>query len=101
MARAPVTEILKATEAIGSEFSVNLDRVFLLMEGHVGGTWTLQIKTPDGTWMDIADDSGGISFDSDGLQFFYAQPWLNYRLNGGTTGAKAWLLSSERNPGLK
>ena len=96
-----VTEKLAATQTEGSEFSVNEDRVFILMEGHAGGEWILQIKTPNGTWMDIADDSGGISFDSDGLQFFYAQAWLNYRLNGGTVGAQAWLLSSDRNPGVQ
>ena len=96
-----IEQVLAATDTEGSEFRATEDRVFLLMEGHAGGEWKLQIKTPAGTWMDIADDSGGVSFDSNGIQFFYAQAWLPYRLNGGTAGAEAWLLSSARAPGLK
>ena len=97
----PVKAVLAATETTGSEFFVTEDRAFLLMEGHAGGEWTLQIKTPDDTWMDIADSSGGILFDDDGLQFFYGQAYLPYRLTGGTVGAQAWLISSRRAPGLQ
>ena len=97
----PLKQIITDSQTEGSEFSVSEDRAFILMEGYVSGEWKLQIRTPNGNWMDIADSSGGISFNSDGLQFFYAQPWLNYRIAGGDAGAEAWLLAPGPNPGLK
>ena len=98
----PVKQILAAADAAGSAFAVAEGTVFILMADHAGGDWKLQIERPDtGAWMDIADSSGGVTFDSDGLQVFVAQSFLNYRLFGGTTGAVAWLLSTARNPGLK
>ena len=97
----PVRQILEDDQTEGSEFSVAEPRAFILLSDHAGGEWKLQVRNPEGDWVDIADGSGGVSFEDNGLVFFYAQGWLNYRLNGGSEGAKAWLLSGEVNPGLK
>lgn len=88
--------ILDDSDSDGSVFYVDEGTAFILLTGHAGGTWKLQVYTPDDVWEDIADASGGVSFDSNGLVVFYAQPALGYRLSGGTAGAKAWLLRGQR-----
>ena len=100
MIKLPPKQVLADDQAIGDAFNLQGGRTFILLKGHAGGEWKLQIFAPDGEWMDIADDSGGISFDSAGLQFFYAQGWLSYRLNGGVMGAKAWVFNDEPVPGF-
>ena len=94
-----VQQILASADSVGSEFNAPEEKMFILLTDHAGGDWILQIKNPDGDWKDIADDSGGVQFDSDGLTIFYCQAYLPYRLNGGTAGAKAWLISGEKMPG--
>ena len=85
-------QILEDIDTTSEAFRVSAGQAFVLMQGYNGGTWKLQIQTPNGDWMDIADTSGGVMFDSDGLQFFYTQSWLKYRLHGGTVGAVAWVI---------
>ena len=58
----------------------------IVLTGHNGGTWTLQVEAPDGTWIDT-----DVTFTANGIMAdFVTTPGLRYRLTGGTSGAKAW-----------
>lgn len=58
----------------------------IILTGHAGGTWTLQIQAPDGTWVDT-----DVTFTANGVQTnFYTVPGFSYRLTGGSAGASAW-----------
>ncbi len=84
-------EILGTSDAIGVAFRSTEGSTFVLLTGHSGGTWVLEVQSPDGDWVQT-DPAAGCSFSVDGLQFFTTSPHLLYRLNGGTPGARAWLV---------
>ena len=62
----------------------------VLVVGHAGGTWTLQVEDPEnpGTWIDT-----DITFTGNGLKSFDCFGFLSWRLAGGDVGARAWALS--------
>lgn len=84
-------QILLDSQATGEEFKPIGGPMVILLSGHVGGTWTLQIETPNGVWQDTA-----ITFAANGDQGFRLSPELTYRLTGGTIGAEAWLVTVDK-----
>ena len=62
-----------------------LSRQQVLVDTHTGGTWTLQVESPEGIWVDT-----DITFDDVGVKAYWATQELKYRLNGGAPGARAW-----------
>lgn len=50
-----------------------------------GGTWKLQMLTPDGNWTDY-----GQEWDDFGATRFYAVAGAGFRLTGGNAGARAY-----------
>lgn len=92
-------QILTETQTTSDTFSLRGGPVFILLSDHAGGTWTLEIQNPDGDWVDIGEGAGGVSFDDNGLVYFYGMPWMSYRLTGGDDGAKAWIAYGDPIPG--
>ena len=70
--------------------------VFIGLRAHAGGTWSLFVEFPDGTWVDVG--SGDVEFTEDAIRIFDAPAVLRYQLRGGNAGAVAWLLSNEKFP---
>ena len=93
-------QILFSTKTTSDEFNHPGGLHSILMDGHTTGTWKLQKKAPSGNWVDLIG-GGGVSFDSDGEQFFYGGSNLNYRLTGGGAGPEAWFLSGGHVQGVK
>lgn len=93
-------QILAAAQTTSDVFNLEGGQTFILLRAHAGGTWKLQLLTPDGEWVDIGDNSSGVAFDGDGLQFFYSQGYLSYRLTGGNAGALAWIFDDALVPGV-
>ena len=83
--RSSSRKILSSTETEGSAFRGQGLVGIILLTGHSGGTWTLQVRDPDGTWVNT-----DITWPSDGIQSFDSQRFFDYRLTGGTAGASAW-----------
>ena len=83
-------QILTDTQAEGSEFSVSGIYSEIVLSKHSGGTWTLQRKTPDDEWIDT-----NVSFTGNDVKSFVGMPGVVYRVEGGTTGATAWVTSNE------
>ena len=92
-------QMLTSTQTESDEFTPYGGPMFLLMQGHAGGTWILQVKAPNGEWVDLDDDPGGVKFAGDGMIHFYGMPWLPYRISGGTPGASAWVMYGDPIPG--
>ena len=89
-----MTQILASTETTGSAFSTpHGGLVFILLSAHAGGVWKLQVKSPDDEWVD-ADGDAGIEFIESGYKSWYCDVDAEYRLTGGTAGAKAWISSN-------
>ena len=90
-------QILEATDAEGKIFMFRggaptytgpqdiLSRQQAIVDVHTGGTWTLQERVPDRTWID-----SDITFDDVGVKAFWASQEMEYRLSGGTIGAEAF-----------
>lgn len=93
------TQILGTTQTTSDTFTPIGGEMYLLMDGHAGGTWKLQVKAPSGNWVDLDGDPGGVKFEADGMIHFYGVPWLPYRLTGGTAGAQAWVTYDDPIPG--
>lgn len=91
--------VLGPTQTTSDEFAAPGGLAHLLLSGHSGGTWKLQVKDPDGTWVDLDGDTG-VTFDDDGMVTWYGTAHLMYRLTGGTVGAKAWMVSNAPAPGI-
>lgn len=83
-------KILLSTETTGDAFTPNGGTALIVLSGHAGGTWQLQVSTPDGTWVD--DE---MTFTDDGIQAWHCTSELSYRLTGGTAGAEAWVTESD------
>ena len=90
-----VRQILTATQTTSDEFNSPGTIVAVIMTSHSGGTWKLQVKAPDDTWVD--DDP---KFTKNDVLYFYCTSGLLYRLTGGTAGATAWLVSTAYRPGV-
>ena len=60
----------------------------VLLTGHAGGEWTVEVQHPDDEtkWV-----STNVVFSEDGMLPFWASPEFNYRIDGGTRGAEAWV----------
>lgn len=99
-------QIMTATQHTSAAFTIparigpELTRyTSLLGYGHPGsGRWDLEVETPadeDGNqhWVSLAG-TGGVSFESDGEQFFYCSRGLTYRVRrttGSAVGLRIWL----------
>ena len=95
-----IKKILGIAQTTSAEFGHPGGLAFILMDRHAGETWTLQVQTPEGRWVDLSG-VGGVEFDENGMQVFYGTGALSYRLTGGTVGAEAWVVSNEYAPGVK
>ena len=92
------TNILDVTDAIGQTFRLVdqltlpgttyfvLGRQEILVDLHVGGTWTLQIESPGGIWIDT-----DITFVDVGVKALWVTQSARYRLTGGVPGARAYV----------
>ena len=81
--------ILEPSQSVSAEFLATEGTTFVMLADYAGGTWHVEVKTPDGAWISC-DEGTGCQFIDDGLQYFVTSPRLRYRLNGGTPGARAW-----------
>lgn len=85
-------QILKPDQTTSDEFgpaSGNLLYGTCILTDHAGGTWTLQVQSPDGVWVTPGNP---VTFTKDDIysNIRFARD-LKYRLHGGTAGAKAWI----------
>ena len=92
-----MNQILKNDQATGASFRVrtgnptftgsqDLSAIHhVILTTHAGGTWVLQAHDPDDDddWLDT-----DINFTDNGIKSFNASPEIEYRLTGGTIGAK-------------
>ena len=90
-------QILDITEATGSVFMVRggaptfsgpqdlLSAQIVIMDIHAGGTWNLEVRVPDGNWVPT-----GIELTSIDVHDFRSSGELEFRLTGGTVGARAY-----------
>ena len=90
------TQILTATQTQSDTFMhPGQDGAFIALRSHAGGSWTLRAKFPDDQWVDVG--TGDVEFTADGICLFDApRDGFEYRLEGGTAGAVAWLCLNER-----
>ena len=59
---------------------------YALCDTHVGGTWTLQLQSPGGVWIDT-----DLEFAAVGVQSFdVPHSGGNFRFSGGMMGAKIY-----------
>ena len=81
-------QILTGSETTSLEFGSRGQYAAILLASHAGGTWTLQVKTPEdpAQWVDT-----NVTFTGDNMESFVAMPGVTYRLDGGTAGAVAWV----------
>ena len=80
-----VIQVLRDNQAVGDSFLAIGGVGVMVLSGHSGGTWTLQIQDPNGVWI-----SARVFWNADDQRTFDSQNHLYYRLNGGTVGAQAW-----------
>lgn len=78
-------QILFAHETTGDSFVTEAGIGQILLSDHSGGTWTLQVRSPSGDWLDT-----DATWTGNGIRSFDAQADFPYRMNGGTAGALAW-----------
>ena len=76
--------ILTAAQTTSARFKAAGDQIQIYVEDHQGGTWTLQVLTHAGNWLDT-----DVTFDNDSLVSIDAEYGLEYRLTGGNAGALA------------
>ena len=84
--------VLEADQQTGAEFRPSGKEEMILLAGHVGGTWVLQVKTPDGEWINT-----DVDFTNDGIKAFMSTPNFAYRMNtddAANVGARAWATGS-------
>ena len=91
-------KVLESTDAaMGREFSCPGGPMEISVEDHAGGTYTLQIKTPSGRWLDT-----DITFTDNGVKDFRSTSSrkVRYRLQtGAVAGAVAWVYGTGFLPG--
>ena len=89
-------QVLKATETTSQPFRFHTPRSGETVNQQIltfpddgttwpGGTWKLQMLTPDGSWTDQ-----GQEWSDYGSNAFYAVSGEAYRLTGGSVGAVAY-----------
>ena len=78
-------QVLFDNETESQPFNFRSAGASILLSDHAGGTWTLQIESPSGVWVDT-----DLTFTEDGGEPLLILP-LSYRLSGGSAGAKAWV----------
>lgn len=82
-------QVLTTTQATSDLWKPDNVQQFVTVSAHSGGEWVVQVRTPDGEWVDL-----DVLFDDNGQKTFYTLRGWNYRLHGGTEGAKAWVTDS-------
>ena len=79
-------QVLTSTQTESDEFNFRSPGASILLSGHAGGIWTLQVKSPSGDWIDT-----DLTFDEDGGEPILVIAEESYRLTGGSVGAEAWV----------
>lgn len=74
--------VLTDTQTTGDEFVLDGGPAVAILDGHSGGTWTLQVKGPSDDWVDT-----DVEWTANGIFAFMAAPGATYRVTGGTAGA--------------
>ena len=83
-------QILADTQTTSDEYHAGGNRysATVILTNHAGGTWTLEVEAPDGTWV----DPESVQFTkNDVFSNVIFERGLNYRLTGGSVGATAWV----------
>lgn len=94
MAVPVARQILGSDQSAGSEFEVRPGGHYqILLQGHAGGTWQLQVRSrtgaAGGTWISLGTDG---EFDGDGMKSMFLNPECGYRISGGDMGAQAFCI---------
>ena len=87
--------VLGSTETEGQPFKLLGGVAAVFVSGHSSGTVQLQIKDPDGNWVD--DEP---SWNSDGIIYFYSNSVFEYRVVASVAGSEAWVTDADRVPGV-
>ena len=91
--RGPI-QILSETQAVSETFRLPGGVGFILMDNHAGGTWILEARSPENQWVPLGGPAG-VEFDEPGMSALHCASTLDYRLRGGTVGARAWLYGND------
>ena len=79
--------VLSAAKATpGNSFTVAGGWCFAVCDTHTGGTWTLQMQSQGGVWLDIDT----VAFDETGVIQFRVPTGALCRFAGGSTGARIY-----------
>ena len=78
-------QVLKSDQDVSDEFNFISAAATILLSGHAGGTWTLEVQSPSGVWVPT-----DLTFAEDGGETIFTVPLL-YRIMGGDMGAEAWV----------
>ena len=73
------------TDSSDETFAVEGEEL-LILSRHSGGTWQLDLLDPEGIKVETLR-----TFDSNGNQRIAVPAGTQFRLHGGTIGAKAWV----------
>ena len=86
-------QVLGTTDTVGDEFTLigGEPDMFVLCDTHTGGEWVLQIRSPDGVWVDT-----NVTFDNTGIKAFGLPRPAVCRWNSGTVGAKIFASGVQR-----
>ena len=87
-----MTVVMTPVDAISMEWGGISGELYIILNPHTGGTWVVEIKDPDGEWVNISPTSGGM--DEAGMYWYKSSAAIRYRLSGGTLGAKAWVTNA-------
>lgn len=71
----------------------------IVCEVHAGGTWQLEHRPADGTGAWSPTDASEDSFSDEKTINVYTSPGMQYRLSGGTTGARFRVMPVEAQGG--
>ena len=86
------TQVLDTTQTTSDVWTGIGGDTSVIIGAHAGGNWMVQVKAPDDTW--IAVDPSGDPINSAGMWWYKSVSSYQYRLTGGTAGAKAWVAAS-------
>ena len=90
MAKFDPIQVLDTAQTNGTVFRFAGGPYWVVMTNHNGGTWNLQYRSPHSatTWTNV----NGVNWTSSRDRRFNNTPrGLEFRLSGGTAGARAWI----------
>ena len=80
------TPVLKESESEGRTFTLlKGESGYVMFDIHNGGTWTVQMRSPAGIWVDTL-----VTFTDVGVKAVEVIDRAQYRVAGGTVGARAY-----------